>query len=62
VKYFTNKDDWLENSVILEYIASFSDQFFQNTFLNLISYHQLSKLVTKKNSKARIELLLEVIV
>ena len=43
-------------------MSAFPDQFFQNTFLNCISYSQLSRLVTKKTSKPRLELLLEVIV
>lgn len=61
-KYFLSSEDWLENSVILDYVADFSDSFFEGTFLSLLSYPQLCKLVTKRNSKNRVELLLEMIV
>lgn len=62
IKYFLSNEGWLENSIILDYIADFTDAFFEGTFLPLLSYPQLCKLVTKRNSPNRLELLLEVIV
>lgn len=61
-KYFLASDEWLSNNSILDYVANLPDQFFHSTFLNLVSYAQLCKLVTKKSAKPRLELLLEVIV
>jgi hypothetical protein len=61
-RYFLTGEDWLQNATILAYVDDFSDVFFENTFLPLLSYRQLCSLATRRCSRTRVELLLEVIV
>ena len=62
VRYFLASESWLDNPAILDYVNDFPDAFFEGTFLPLLPYPQLCKLVTRRNWRGRVELLLEVIV
>jgi hypothetical protein len=52
-RFFAANDLWLSSKVVLEYVAHFSDHFFETVFLGVISYGQICKLVTRDEAKDR---------
>jgi hypothetical protein len=62
IAYFINKEDWLHNANILDYLFALPTELFLSAFLDSVSYPQLCRLVLTKSAKPREELLLSVIV
>jgi hypothetical protein len=52
--YFTQHDDWLQNNIILEYVASLTDEQFSSYFLSSVSYPLLCRYVLTTSAKIRI--------
>ena len=62
IKYFVGQQDWLQDEIILGYVAALSEDVFTDCFLTHNSYSQLCRLVLTTHLQPRANCLLEVIV